>query len=423
MSVLRAEPSDETGSAAIAVAQARCRATDAATHAFVAFPAPAPGGSFPYALKDMVDVAGHAAAFGLSVAPGAPATASAPLVQQMEAAGGRLVAFTEMTPLAFDPSGANRWRGRPLNPWDAGRVCGGSSSGAAVAVAADAVPLALGSDTAGSLRIPAHCCGVSSWKATFGLIPHAGTLALAPTLDTLGFLARDAAWLDTAAAIFAPVAAPAGRRIGVARSLLESCDEDIRTVFTAACDRLATMDLSFADADLAPLVRATDQPVLDLLLGESARSLAAISTASDDPLFATRLAKGRAMGEAHLQAQRQALADARALAETLFAAHDVLLLPAMPCVTPTVAACDPQVPGFSGRTLYRLSAFCRFASGLGLPVVTVPIGRDSHGMPVGAQWVGPWGSDRALIALAHHIQSRTDWHRAQPVASVKESIA
>ncbi len=403
-------------------AQSACRAASA-SHAFLGFPAAAKGGRFPFALKDMVDVVGHAPTFGLDHPALPPATTTAPVVQHLEAAGGRLVAFTAMTPLAFDPSGANRWQGRPLNSWNPDRICGGSSSGSAVAVALGAVPLALGSDTAGSLRIPAHCCGVSSWKPTRDLIPHAGTLALAPSLDTLGFLGRDADWLEVAAAIFAPNPQAAGDRIGVALDLLDDCDTGIIRAFSAAQEALEDLRFDLSEVALAPLMAATSTPVLDLLLGESARALAGIAAAEQDPLFATRLAKGRAMPEAQLDALRADLAACLPLVQALFGAHDAILLPAMPCITPTVAACDPQTPDFSGRTLYRLSAFTRLANGLGLPVVTLPIGSDENAMPVAAQLLGPHGSDRALIALARTIQAGTSWHRACPASSFKESIA
>ncbi|MGU3493434.1 amidase family protein [Xanthobacteraceae bacterium A53D] len=420
MTSFAADGTLEGGQDAIADAVARCRHMARATNAFVAFPTPAPGGKFAYAIKDMIDVAGHAPSHGVAHAQSAPASTTAPIVAALEVAGGRAVAFTQMTPFAFDPSGANMWFGRPKNPLDSSRITGGSSSGSAVAVAAGAVPLAIGSDTAGSLRMPAHCCGVSSWKATRNLIPLTGVLALAPSLDTLGFLARDAAWLDRAAAVFTPDAPLAINRIAVASDLLAECDPDIPEPFLAAAAALEDMGFNLLETQASPLVAATSQPVLDLLLGESARSLAPLPAATEDPLFATRLAKGRAMPDAHLVACRKALAEAENLAAPLLDGQ-AMFLPAMPCATPTVAACDPATPGFSGRTLYRLSAFCRFASGLGLPVVTFPIGLDGNGMPVGAQLVGAQGTDRALIALVHHIQSRSDWHRIRP--ETKERVA
>ena len=407
---------------AVGAVAARCRALSG-SRAFVAFPDVAPGGRFAYAVKDMVDIAGHAPSFGLASPPAPAAQVTAPVVARLEAAGGRLVALTEMTPFAFDPSGANRWRQRPLNPWAVERICGGSSSGSAVAVACGAVDLALGSDTAGSLRIPAQCCGVSSWKPTPDLVPRTGTLPLAPSLDTLGFLARDAAWLDVAAAIFAPDAAEGGGRIAVAHDLIAASDPEIVGVFRAALPLLTDAGFDLADAALAPLVAAADAPVLGLLLGESARALAHLPQAEEDPLFRARLTKGRALSAEDLAGFRHDLAGLRPSVLALFADCAAALLPVMPCATPTLAACDPAQPGFSGRTLYRLSAFTRLANGLGLPVVTLPLGCDAAGMPVAGQLMGRPGSDRALIALARQIQAAIPWHRARPDASFMESIA
>ncbi|GGF63205.1 amidohydrolase [Azorhizobium oxalatiphilum] len=423
MDAFEARRDGREGPEAIAAAHARCAALGQATNAFVELRTPDAGGVIPYAIKDMLDVAGRPPTLGLDHAPAAPPTVTAPLIARLEAAGGRAVAFTQMTPLAFDPSGANRWRGRPINPWNAERICGGSSSGSAVAVAAGCVPLAIGSDTAGSLRIPAHCCGVSSWKATRGLLPLEGVMPLAPSLDTLGFLGRDVHLLERVSTLFTTHGRAAPRSLRVGWDLVEACDDDIREVFAAAVSTIGRMGHTFRPAALGPLVAATDQPVLELLLGESARSLASIPAATDDPLFATRLAKGRALGESHLAACRAALKAAEPLAEALFQDGEAVLLPAMPCTTPTVADCDPQTPGFSGRTLYRLSAFCRFASGLGLPVVTFPIGRDRNGMPVGAQMVGAQGSDRALLALVHHIQSLSNGHRTRPETEAADTTS
>lgn len=413
--------SAETGAAGITAAHDACRRNAARLNAFLGFPPISAGGCFAYALKDMVDVAGHAPSLGLASSPLSPPLADAPVVTQLEAAGGRCVAFTTMTPLAFDPTGASRWQSRPRNPWDDTRICGGSSSGSAVAVAAGLVPLALGSDTAGSLRIPAHCCGVSSWKASRDVIPAAGTFALAPSLDTLGFLGADATWLERAAQVFAPAPQPAGLRIGFAADLLAVCDPDIVDVTERAGHALSGLGLRVGPVALAPLLDQVDGPVLGLLSGESARELSSIPDAAQDPLFAARLAKGAAISDSQLEAFRASCAAARAQVEAVFSVCDALLLPVMPCTTPTIAACDPQTPGFSGRTLYRLSEFTRFANGLDLPVVVIPAGSDSNGMPVALQLVGATGQDRALLALARKIQSLTDWNRAAP--AVMESFA
>ena len=121
--------------------------------------------------------------------------ARATVLARLGAAGADRVGFTNMTALAYEPSGFNAARGRVRNPWNPDFVAGGSSSGSAAAVASGSVVAALGSDTGGSLRIPAHACGVSAWKPTWGLVSIAGAMALAPTLDAIGLLARSVAVL------------------------------------------------------------------------------------------------------------------------------------------------------------------------------------------------------------------------------------
>ncbi len=176
-----------------------CRALRDRLRAFVDIPvvplAGASGGALgglPIAIKDMIDIAGRAPTFGLAQAPRHVPARNARVFDMLSNAGAVTVAFAQMSPLAYEPSGVNPHRGRPLNPWNENYICGGSSSGPAVAVASGCVPLALGSDTAGSLRIPAHCCGITAWKPTYGLVPIEGTMPLAPSLDAIGFLARAA---------------------------------------------------------------------------------------------------------------------------------------------------------------------------------------------------------------------------------------
>src|SRR5262249_41440311 len=114
-------------------------------------------------------------------------------IERLAHAGADLIGFASMTELAYEPSGFNATYGRVCNPWNLDFISGGSSSGSAAAVASGAVVAALGTDTGGSVRIPAHCCGVTAWKPTYGLVPTRGAMPLAPTLDTVGLLARSAA--------------------------------------------------------------------------------------------------------------------------------------------------------------------------------------------------------------------------------------
>lgn len=371
----------------------------------------------PIAVKDMIEIGGRAATWGLANPPGPLATGSAEVISRLAAAGAEIVAVTQMTPLAFEPSGANPQRGRPLNPWSFAHICGGSSSGSAVAVASGCVPLAVGSDTAGSLRIPAHCCGITAWKPTYGLVPTGGTMPLAPSLDTIGFLARTAELISPAAELFSgstetqPI-----RRIAIARDVVALACADTIKATTAMEQATAALGLSHETLALQPLLSAIDPVVLRLLQAEAARSnVALIAVGALDAALAERLAKGQAITDRQLDDDRAFL---HALSETecarLFANADAILLPVMPGPTPRVAQCEPSSPQFSGRTLYALSRLTRFVNALGWPAVSLPGGFDSNGLPIGMQLVGPPGSDLALLAFAGDIQATSAWHNRVP---------
>ncbi len=153
----------------------------------------APGDGPRLAVKDCIDVAGTVTTVGCAALAdeGVVATTDAPVVAAMRARGARVVGKTNLHELCFGTTGENPWFGNPVNPYDAGLVPGGSSSGSAVAVANDEADVALGTDTGGSVRIPAACCGVVGLKTTWGRVSTAGVWPLAPSFDTVGVLGRD----------------------------------------------------------------------------------------------------------------------------------------------------------------------------------------------------------------------------------------
>lgn len=376
-----------------------------------------PLAGLPIAIKDMIDIAGRAPTLGLSQAPRTAHTRNAVIFDILSDAGAITVAFAQMSPLAYEPSGANSQRGRPLNPWNESYICGGSSSGPAVAVASGCVALALGSDTAGSLRIPAHCCGITAWKPTYGLVPIEGTMPLAPSLDAIGFLARAASTIAPVADLFAGGDRPHPiRRVAVAQDLTQRSAVSTQSSVAAMERTLLTIGRSLVSMALEPLLTATDAPVMTVLVGEAARANAdLIGSGVLDRELQARLKKGLAISDAQIDEARRLLKQLAATEiERLFSATDAILLPVMPLSTPLVVACEPSGPAFAPRTLYALSSFTRFVNALGLPAVSVPAGVDEHGLPIGLQMVGPPGSDRTLIALACEIQQACEWHRRLP---------
>ncbi len=393
-------------------AASRARLRNPGLHAFVEIlEAPSPG--TPYAAKDLADVAGRAPTLGLAQALGDAPEQTASVLEILGRHGYSLIGFNTMTALAYEPSGGNSDQPRPVNPWSAAHICGGSSSGSAVAVAAGLVPVALGSDTAGSLRIPAHCCGVTAWKPSWGLIPSEGTMPLAPSLDALGFLVRDAAALIPLANAFGAATARPIRRIAIARDVLDGCAPDIARAVAAL---LPQFGVSTTETVLNALIGYCDAPVLTLLQAEAAEAHAArLDSGVLDPTLATRLIKGRTITTQQVQAAHNSLVELMAEGvDIVMSDADAVLLPVMRMCTPTVSVCEPGSPDFSARTLYELSALTRWVNALGLPAIAIPCGFDASGMPIAAQLVGRPDSDRALIDLAVALQSRTDWHTRRP---------
>ena len=172
------------------------------------------------AVKDLIDMAGMVTTAGSRVLAEAavPAAADAACLAGLRAAGGQIVGRTNLHELALGVTGINPWFGTPANPLDASLAPGGSSSGSAVAVAAGEAGVAYGTDTGGSIRIPAACCGVCGLKTTWGRIPVAGVRPLAPSLDTVGPMAADVAGLIAGMQLlepgFAVAAAPGALRVG-----------------------------------------------------------------------------------------------------------------------------------------------------------------------------------------------------------------
>ncbi len=380
-------------------------------------PEPGPLQGLAYLAKDLFDTPGRAPTLGLAKPSDETPLSLAPLLEELDQAGARRLGFCEMTALACEPSGSNPLRRRPLNPWDPSRICGGSSSGSGVAVAAGLVDFAIGSDTAGSLRIPAHCCGVTAWKPGFGLLPVQGAMALAPSLDVLGFLARETATLMRLAMVLLPdTPSPPIRRIAYSADLAAASEPSIAAAGLGMAELLKATGVRVSDEPASPLLKACDPLVLELLQAEMAAEHGwRIGSGQLDATLEARLSKGLAVPAERVTELRERL-QAIAQALTLFRQHDAMLLPVMPIETPEVASCEPGMPGFAPRTLYGLSAYTRFVNALGLPSVALPCGFDSQGMPIGAQLVGPPGSDRALLALAAQIQRDTAWHGREPSA-------
>jgi aspartyl-tRNA(Asn)/glutamyl-tRNA(Gln) amidotransferase subunit A len=408
------------------LAAARARAFEPILNAYVSIRSepegPAAGGlgGMPYAAKDIFAAPDRRPLGGLPQ-PQAVEGHYADALRLLDQAGGLRVGYTALTELAYEPSGYNAVRGRVRNPWNPDFISGGSSSGSAAAVASGSAVIALGSDTGGSLRIPAHCCGLTAWKPTYGVVSTRGALPLAPTLDTVGLLARNAVDLEPGVDALGsdlPASDAPIRGAVIVRDALDAAYPSVRKACQDGVDAIAAAGVALTYADGKALLEAADAPVLTVMQAEAARCYRQLlDDASIDSVLRKRLAKGTDIDGATLSAQiAQRPALAATFTEKILRTADVAVLPVMAIRTPRAAECDPNDASFRARTLYELSRYTRFVNMIGFPAVALPVGVDDRCMPVALQIVGRPGSDRALLRLAAAAQRMTDWHGRVPDA-------
>lgn len=378
----------------------------------------------PFAAKNLFDVAGAPTRAGSRIhAELGPTTRDAALVRKLEDAGAILVGSLNMGEYAYDFTGENAHYGPSRNPHDLTRMTGGSSGGSGACVAAGMVPLALGSDTNGSIRVPSSLCGLFGLKPTFGRLSRAGTFPFVASLDHLGPMARSAR--DLALAYDAmqgrdeedPAQAPrqvepalaglddrcTGLRIARASGYFESmADETARAAVDHVCAALAVT----ARAEYPEALRARAAAYLITMAEGGALHLDTLRTRAPDydPDVRERLMAGALLPAAWIvRAQKFRRWHAHAVAG-LFNGVDVLIAPATPRQAPLLGQKTFMLDGAEVAVRANLGVFTQPFSFVGLPVVCVPVWLEGQSLPIGVQLVAaPW-NEPVLLRLAHALE-------------------
>jgi aspartyl-tRNA(Asn)/glutamyl-tRNA(Gln) amidotransferase subunit A len=364
-------------------------------------------------IKDLFDVAGEPTRAGSKILAdeAKPATADAPVLRRLRAAGAVIVAKTNMTEFALGGIGANPHFGTPGNPSDRARVPGGSSSGAAVTAADGMCEIAIGTDTGGSVRIPAGLCGVVGFKPSRQRVPTAGAFPLSATLDSIGPLARSVADCAKADAVlsgedFVPLEPIplAGLRCGIAQGLpLESLDDTVSAAFAAALKSLTAAGVRLTDETLPLLDEMREVNAYGGIVQPEAcavhRDRIKRRAADIDPNVRVRLERGCAVSAADYFDMMQARTRLVRAMDHWLASLDVLVMPTTPIVAPTMA----EVTGWENYAARNTLVLRNTSVGnfFDLCGISLPL---KAKLPVGLMLMARNGHDRMLLRIAAAVE-------------------
>jgi aspartyl-tRNA(Asn)/glutamyl-tRNA(Gln) amidotransferase subunit A len=372
----------------------------------------------PISIKDLLDLRGTATTAASRVREGHVAERDAPAIDRLRRAGVVFVGKTNLHEFAFGTTNEDSAFGAARNPHDPSRSPGGSSGGSAASIAAGMALASIGTDTGGSIRIPAAACGIVGLKPTYGEVPTAGVVPLSRTLDHVGPLARtvtDAylvyrALLEVSPVPVAPLAAApvAGLRLAIPRRYFcDVLDDEVRARFEEAVTRLRDAGADVRDTEIRHANEIA--PVyVHIVLAEAAAYHAATLEAMPDRYTSQvrlRLEIGRhVMGEDYVRALkgRELL---RQEVDAALAGHDALLLPTLPIPAPPLGATSIRVGAAEEPVRNLMLRLTQLFNLTGHPAISLPCGRTSSGLPCGLQLVGGSMRTSALAEVALACES------------------
>lgn len=385
----------------------------------------------PLALKDLVDTAGVPTTAASALFKDRVPVEDAEVVRRLLAAGAVLLGKLNLHEFAYGGSSVVSYFGPVRNPWDPERIAGGSSGGSAAAVAAGLCLGALGTDTAGSIRLPAACCGIVGLKPTYGLVSTRGVIPLSWSNDHVGPMARgvrDATLILQAIAGYDPqdiasrelpvpdYAAALGRetksiRLAIPRDFFFSdLDPEVAVRVEDALKVLEGMT-SGAREVVIPVV--PDRTVAAAEAYAYHEKFAAESPALYQPETLKRIRAGAEISAADYIRKCNEMEQLRRQIAGAFQDFDLLLTPTSPVPPPTFAELE-ATPGELRRRELLMLRNTRPFNALGLPAISVPCGFTRTGLPVGLQICGPPGGDALVLQLAYAYEQATEWHLRQP---------
>jgi amidase len=362
-----------------------------------------PLSSLTFAAKDIFDIAGYVTGGGNPdwKATHEPAERTAWVVGALVEAGATMVGKTITDEITRGIFGENAHYGTPVNPRAPRRVPGGSSSGSAAAVAGGLVDFALGSDTGGSVRVPASFCGLYGLRPTHGRIPLDGMLLQAPSYDTVGWFARDVELFARVAAVLlqSEIRQARPRRLVIAEDAIEVADQSVQEALRPAVDRLASMVGNCAAERLAPTQLSDWSGQQQILQGREAWETARDWIDRVNPRFsfevAERYRSASAIADTEVEAAKSTRGSIITRMNAVLANGTVVCLPTTPTPAP------PRGERLSRRNTLRqrISALTSVAGTTGMPQISLPLAT-VDGLPVGLSLLGARGADEMLIAFA-----------------------
>ncbi|MGA2960784.1 MAG: amidase [Candidatus Korobacteraceae bacterium] len=386
----------------------------------------------PVGLKDLIDQKDVPTTAGSAVLKDTIAVEDAEVTRRLRQAGAVLIGKLNLHEFAYGGSGIISHFGPVCNPWDTTRITGGSSSGSAAAVATGMCFAALGTDTAGSIRLPAAYCGIVGLKPSFGLVSRRGVFPLALSFDHVGPMTRtveDAAMVldviagydpaDPADRPFSQSSYPvalrrdtAGLRVGIATEYFgEGVEPEIESHLRIAVAQIMDSRPSSISEVKVPIDE--DRTVHIYEAYQYHEQFLEEYRDQYDPQTLARILQGKDVSEEQYHAARCNLDALRRRSAEIFRNVDVLITPTVPISPPTIADLQSGLPELRKRELIMLRNTRPF-NVLGLPSITLPCGFTADGLPVGMQISAAPGAERKVLAIAHQFEQRTEWHHRLP---------